>query len=98
MHRKHTACRQQEIQNRECGFLHLSGVAGSANAHHPLLEIDRDAGLGASAIFRRNRQEIGSEENGEFRLVIASGSRLWPDEELTGKKVVPRELAHHTDG
>ena len=58
VHGEDAAVGQQVIHDREDRLLHFAGIAGAADQHHALLEVDHDAGLGIGAVLGRIGLEI----------------------------------------
>ena len=98
VHGEDAAIGQQVVEDGEGGLLHFAGVAGAADQHDALLEIDDDAGFRVGAVLGGAGLEIGREEDGELRRVIAGFLRVGPDKKLAREEIVPGELADHADG
>ena len=60
--------RQQVVEHREDGLLHLAGVPGAPDQHDPLGEVDRHEGAAPGAVPRGVGVELGRVEHGEAGL------------------------------
>ena len=80
VHRQHVARRQHEIEIAEHRFLDLAGIAGAADQHQPLGEIDEDEGLGADAVefagWRGNSGACRIVKAGSKSASSAAGGRM----------------------
>jgi len=85
------------VHDRENRFLDLACIAGAADQHEPLVEIDENKGLAARVVMRRDRvktRRIDDRELGHMNGLFL-GRRL--NEKVACKEVVPGVLGNDTD-
>ena len=85
VHREDAARGQQVIHDRERRLLHLAGIAGAADQHDALFEIDDDAGLRVGAVLGGVRLEFRREQDRELGRHRGL-RRIRPDEKLPRRR------------
>ena len=98
VHRQHAAQRQEVVHHREDRLLDLAGVAGAADQHEPLGQVQQDEDARAGPVRRGIRFDRGRVDHREPRRVIGVHlSRRPRQEHRAREQAVPGALGDDPD-
>ena len=98
MHGQDALFRQDEVHDREDGFLDFTSVACPANDDFFLGVVDDDEALGVEAICFSIGFKMRCVKNGELGLVLLKLGSIWTNEHVASEGVVPSIVIDDTNG
>ncbi len=94
MHGQDVFLGQQEVLNREHGFLHFACVVHAGQQYLALGEVDDDAAVGVGAITLWHTLEIGGVEDLPF-LLVGRVEAIRANKQVAAEQVLPRSFGGH---
>ena len=98
VHREHPLLGQVIVHDAEDALLDLAGVAGAADQHHALRQVQEDERGAAGAVTLRLGLQVGDVDHREVGDEIRQHAQiLLADEHVAGEEVVPGVLGDDAD-
>ena len=97
MLRHRQLCCQNQVHDRENGFLDFTSIAGAADDDFFGSIIDDDEALGIQSVFLSVRLKVGGVKDGELRSVLFELGGLGANEHVSRKGVVPGVVIDDTN-